>query len=78
MWISTLGFLGCLVGIVVCLLVAHHDGVMVGEERAYSKLQRAREAERRVSEGRNRIGSRRYEFYNYEMEGSDSDATRIS
>jgi hypothetical protein len=58
MWISTLGFLGCLVGIVVCLLVAHHDGVMVGEERAYARIERARRAERRMYEARDTLVTR--------------------
>lgn len=58
MWISTLGFLGCLVGVVVCILVAHHDGVMVGQERAYADMERHRRmAQRRVREANDRVTS---------------------
>lgn len=78
MWISTLALLGCLVGIVACLIVAHHDGVMVGEERAYARIDRLRASERRMSEGRNTIPTRRFEFYNHEERNSDQDATRVS
>ena len=78
MWIHTLAVLGCLVGIVVCLIVAHYDGVMVGEERAYARIDRYRAAQRRMSEGRNTLPTRKYEFYNHQERMSDSNETRVS
>jgi hypothetical protein len=78
MWFNTLALLGCLVGIVVCLIVAHHDGVMVGEERAYARIDRLRASQRRMSEGSNTLPTRRFEFYNHEERNSDQDATRVS
>lgn len=66
MWWYTLSILLMLGGLTVGLLLLHHDGVMVGEERAYARMDRLRRAERRMSEGRNTIGSDRDSFYNYE------------
>ena len=58
MWWYTLSILLLLGGLTVGLLVLHHDGVMVGEERAYARMDRMRRAERRMSEAHDRITSR--------------------
>lgn len=57
MWWHTLSVLALIIMLTIGILLIHHDGVMVGEERAYARLERARRAERRMCEAHARITS---------------------